>query len=206
MSYQDVWIRGKLVKKGRRSCEGRFEAIRDYMQRTRKKHPFTVLDLGANAGYFSFRLAEELDAKVTMIESSPEILQYHKQNANRNVSLIHKRVDAHYLRQLAKSKHYDAVLALSVVHHFRNYPEVIDALFSLGDCLFIEPPSIDEKKHSPSASNLIVGIYQYLLPKAPYILTYTPKTGDLNDRVKVPLRPLFVFDQQKRFHAFTPVS
>ena len=96
MSYQDVWIRGKLVKKGRRSCEGRFEAIRDYMQRTRKKHPLTVLDLGANAGYFSFRLAEELDAKVTMMESSPEILQYHKQNANRNVSLIHKRVDAHF--------------------------------------------------------------------------------------------------------------
>lgn len=224
--YQDLWIKGKLVKKGQRSCAGRYEAIRDYLLRTRfqgrertqdhaqdrdlspnrgldrdgslsRKRPLEVLDLGANAGYFSFRLAEDFDANVTMIESSPQIKEYHRLNANRNVSLIHKRVDVKYLQQLARSRRYDVVLALSVVHHFRDYPQLIDVLFKLGGCLFIEPPSIEEKKNSPSASGLIVGIYRYLLPHAPYILTYTPKT-DIPSEGRVPLRPLFVFDHDAK--------
>lgn len=194
--YQDLWIRGKLVKKGDRSCAGRYAAIRDYLVQTGSK-PSRVLDLGANAGYFSFRLAEDFETKVTMIESHPDLLKYQRQNGNRNVNLIQKRVDGNYLRQLAKSRHYDVVLALSVIHHFKDYPEVIDALFRLGDCLFIEPPAIEEKKNSPSARSLIVGIYEHLLPKAPYILTYARKT-DKPGSGAVPLRPLFVFDRRRR--------
>ena len=71
--YQDVWVKGRVIIKGVRDCEGRYMAIRNELRRLgfpgkNGDRPFTVLDIGAGSGYFSFRLAEEFNARVTMIE------------------------------------------------------------------------------------------------------------------------------------------
>lgn len=55
--YQDHWVQGRAVKKGRRDCESRYQVIREKLNQL--KQPFTVLDIGACSGYFSFRIAEE---------------------------------------------------------------------------------------------------------------------------------------------------
>lgn len=185
--YQDIWVKGKLFKKGSRECAARYEHIKKYLNKLDK--PFTVLDIGANSGYFSFRIAEDFDATVTMIESRKGIVNIMEKNNNNKVKLIHKRVNVNDLNDLAKNNHYDVVLALSFIHHSDDYGKLANAIFKLGDHVFIEPPSIDERKNKKTGHRTI-GIYQKLLPKKPRILTYTKGVGKTGKKV---WRPLMVF-------------
>lgn len=191
--YQDVWVKGKLVAKGRRECEQRYLAIRNELRRMRidrrrRKKPISVLDIGAANGYFSFRLAEDFGARVTMIESAPAIVKWLRKNDNPNVTLVHKTVSVEDLLGMAKHEHYDVVLALSVLHHFADYAKAIRAVFQLGDVVFVEPPSLAEAKggyHGHRATGIIS-----LLSERPHrIVQSTTNLRGLGER------PLMVFDQ-----------
>src|SRR5689334_12888770 len=56
-TYQDQWLKGKLVAKGTRECANRYELIKNFCEQF--KRPFTVLDIGANMSYFGIRLCED---------------------------------------------------------------------------------------------------------------------------------------------------
>ena len=88
--YQDLWVKGKMIEKGTRECENRYNKIKEVLNRFNKH--FTVLDIGACLGYFSFRIAEDFDCTVTMIESNNEINDILIQNDNKQVKLINKKV------------------------------------------------------------------------------------------------------------------
>lgn len=194
--YQDAWVKGVCLARGDRECEQRYLAIRRELHRLgfagrSAEKPFTVLDIGAGNGYFSFRLAEDFHAKATMIESKPHIAVWHRKNANPDVTLIHRTVSAEELMAMAEERHYDVVLALSVLHHFQDFELAVRAIFRLGDVLFIEPPAPEEAKggyngHRAEAILRLLGEHPHK------VLLRTPNLRKLGKR------PLMVFDQRRR--------
>jgi hypothetical protein len=145
--YQDAWVCGKAVEKGGRECEFRYEAIRKVVKKLNR--PIKVLDIGANMGYFSFRLAEEFDGLFVMVEGSETVsralLKLCKLNRNKKSILLKRSLTLECLKYLAKNETFDFVLALSIIHHFEEpYNEVFEVLRTLGSYLIFEPPILEE--------------------------------------------------------------
>jgi glycosyltransferase involved in cell wall biosynthesis/ADP-heptose:LPS heptosyltransferase/SAM-dependent methyltransferase len=139
--YQDIWLKGKLHRRGIRECEERFGLIRDFCQQF--KRPFTILDLGANLGYFSLRLTETCDCTALACEGmyGDWIEEVLAKNENPRVILVRKTFKLNDLRGLAEVEHFDVVLALSVIHHLDgSFDECLEVLRSLGDHLILELP------------------------------------------------------------------
>lgn len=146
--YQDIWINGVVQTKGVRDCESRHKPIQAHCRKYNR--PITVLDIGANLGYYSFRLSSEFDCTSVMIEGA-EVYQkalldlIKQQKCTDRLILLGTRVDLETLQELSKCEHFDVVLALRVVHHFLEpFHEVIDAIVSLGGFTFFELPTAGE--------------------------------------------------------------
>ncbi len=123
-NYQDVCIDGKIIP-GERECEERFRLIAE----TLPSGSFTVLDVGANAGYFSRRIVQEFDATATAVDNFPGL------KASEGVTVIPRRLDAAGLDALPR---HDVVLALSVLHHMADWPECLRALRACRSHLILE--------------------------------------------------------------------
>jgi len=185
--YQDLWIKGRLIKEGKRECASRYQSIYQEINKRKIKRPFTVLDIGACYGYFSFRLAEDFGAQVTMIEANSEIVNYHKANEDERVRLLNQKFSTKDLFDLSRLEQYDVVLALSILHHFKDYQAAVKAIFSLGDIIFIEPPALEETRGGYKGHRA-QGIHDLLMQRSPTILTSTDNLRNLGKR------PLMVFD------------
>jgi hypothetical protein len=145
--YQDAWVDGKPIEKGGRECEFRYGAIRKVVKGLKK--PVKVLDIGANMGYFSLRLADEFDGVFVLVEGAKNVcaalMKLCKLNRNNKTIVLHKALSLNNLKYLAKHEKFDMVLALSIIHHFEEpYQEVFDTLIKLGDHLIFEPPIVEE--------------------------------------------------------------
>jgi hypothetical protein len=138
--YQDIWVRGSLKSKGVREVESRYELIKSQAQKYER--PFTVLDIGANLGYFSIRLTEDFpNCTAIAIEGMygdwlKTILQ---ENANNRIILLQKTFTLENLKSLADVEHFDLVLAMSVIHHIKGgFSEVLKTIRSLGTMTIAE--------------------------------------------------------------------
>lgn len=146
--YQDIWINGTVKTKGIRDCEGRYLPIQTHCSKYHR--PITILDIGANLGYFSFRLSYEFDCTSVMIEGDEGYQKalldlIEQQKCKNKLTLLGTRLDISNLQELSKCEHFDVVLALRVVHHFQeSFCKVIDAISSLGDFVFFELPTAGE--------------------------------------------------------------
>jgi 2-polyprenyl-3-methyl-5-hydroxy-6-metoxy-1,4-benzoquinol methylase len=134
--YQDRWCRGVVVERGERPCGDRFAVIADHLESSR---PRTGLDLGANLGYFSMRLADRFGMIVDAVES----LHYQRlvdavtDNGDDRVLPIHTQAET-VLRSDIYGP-YDVVLALSVLHHLEMpYAEALSHLRRLGETVIVE--------------------------------------------------------------------
>jgi SAM-dependent methyltransferase len=138
--YQDIWRAGEVVSPGVRECSRRYEMVRGVAARF--KRPFTVLDIGANLGYFSMRLAHEFpDCTVVAVEGmyGDWLEQLLAANGERRVILLKKTMGLGALWQLADSEHFDMVLALSVMHHIPGgFGNVLEVLRAMGSVLVAE--------------------------------------------------------------------
>ena len=66
--YQDLVMRGEIYPVGTDLCAPRYELIQPIL--ARYKRPFSVLDMGAAQGYFSFRIAQDYPlSSCVMIEA-----------------------------------------------------------------------------------------------------------------------------------------
>jgi 2-polyprenyl-3-methyl-5-hydroxy-6-metoxy-1,4-benzoquinol methylase len=143
--YQDEWVRGKVVVKGERECEHRYSVIKSFLQEYHRS--FTLLDIGANIGYFSFRIAEDFpDAIVVAIEGKPrflkKLLEVAEKNNRDNVIIIGKKLSVENISRLAELEHFDVVIGMSVIHHIYQDPiEGLNAFLKLGDHLILEFPN-----------------------------------------------------------------
>ncbi|MBT3455516.1 tetratricopeptide repeat protein [bacterium] len=142
--YQDVVINNVTGKNGDRSCEGRYEFIKDIVDGYNR--PVTVLDIGAAEGYLSFRLARKFkDSVFVMIEASRHLFDLCVLNNLSNIVFLNKTISIEELRRLGECEHFDIVLAMSVVHWFGdNWKKAVDAILELGDKILIEVPPVGD--------------------------------------------------------------
>lgn len=142
MPYQDRWIRGETTHRGQRECDARYALIRSVVAKFRR--PITVLDLGANLGYFGCRLADEFGAVAVMIDSRPDLVSVCEANALPTTIALTRKLTVRDLQELAASEHFDVVLALNVLHHMKDTAGALAAVLELGDRIILETPTRDE--------------------------------------------------------------
>ena len=146
--YQDVLIHDTTYLEGRVDCKNRYKAIKPLLEKYNRN--FTVLDIGASQGFMGFSIARDFpNATVIMIEGSENEGKYLQKlcyiNNLSNVILCNKQLNYGDLHDLSKAEHFDIVLALNVLHHFRGEElESLNTLFDLADHVVIENPPIGD--------------------------------------------------------------
>jgi len=138
--YQDIGD-----KKGVRDCAGRYALVREQLGRF--KRPFTMLDIGANAGYFTLNAAGEFpNSMFVAVEKDGHYCDdfIHAMGKRMpNVVLLWHEMTQDDLKELSRCEFFDITLALSVVHHFKgiiNRQYLLDDLSFLGSLLVLETP------------------------------------------------------------------
>lgn len=149
--YQDLFIEGETYRVGTDECESRYELIKPVLELY--DGAFSVLDVGAAQGYFSFRTAHDYPhSTCVMAEADDASYCAHHGSMlhelcllNRtlpNVVHLDKCLDAADLAYLAEAEQFDVVLALLVVHlmeeTLREQIEVLSALMTIGDQVIVE--------------------------------------------------------------------
>jgi len=147
--YQDQYVNGEIVSEGKRECDGRYNAMKQVFEKY--KRPFTILDIGANFGYYSIRACTEYDATAIMIESEDNEIQTlldlcDKNKCKDKLTVIQTRLDLYKLKELSKCEHFDVILALNIIHHFKTEEvlEVCEIFTKLGDNLILETPPVED--------------------------------------------------------------
>jgi len=142
--YQPIWVNGEVDAKYRyqRDCEGRYEPIRELASKFNRK--FSVLDIGANYGYFDFRLMEDFDCTCVMVDNKliDGLIRWNE--VEDRAIWINRHIDAQTLKSLSICEHFDIVLGLAVLHHFDDPALAFDALCNLGRYTFFEIPGEDD--------------------------------------------------------------
>jgi len=154
--YNGMWVKGKLVQEGERITESRYELIRSFCRHFGR--PFSVLDIGAAEGYFTFRLAEDFPGVFTAIECDKQrhLLDLCKENDNDKVILMEALLDYESLQRLAAVNHFDVVLALNIVHHFdEHFQKVVDTIMSMCSYCFFEHPDPKEGEETKNYERLV---------------------------------------------------
>jgi hypothetical protein len=142
--YQQLWLKGAPVDAPyQRECEPRYDAIRSVVKKFER--PVSVFDLGANMGYFSFRLAEEFpDLTAIAADNKPDLSIYAEKNELDNVLVIPRRLSPFDIKDLSQCESFDVALALNVLHHMDDHDRTIDWLLKLADVLVIETPGVGD--------------------------------------------------------------
>jgi riboflavin kinase len=121
---------------GERACADRYQAIKRVLSML--PTPFTLLDFGANAGYFARRTVEDFDAVATAVDDHRGL----PAAASENLVVVNKRLDVNGMRMLPR---HDVALALSVLHHIADWPRMLDQIRACRQFAVIEVPHPDER-------------------------------------------------------------
>jgi hypothetical protein len=149
--YQDILIGTEIHAIGSDHCEPRYQLIRPVLDRFDR--PFSVLDLGAAQGYFSFKIASDYpQSSCVMVESNHT--SYYALHGDMlgdlctlnshltNVAYLNKRMGVSDLAFLNQREHFDVIIAFLVVHLMDNtlneQNKILEELLKLGDNLIIE--------------------------------------------------------------------
>ncbi len=183
--YQDIFINGQVVSHGSRECTLRYEALRPLLSKYTR--PFTILDLGASQGYFSFRSASEFpNATAVMIEGNyndswhiaDSLLKLCIQNTQLNtIIFLQKHITVAELKRLAQTEHFDVVLAFNIIHHFgKDWKVAAEAIFNLGDHIVVETPPSHDKVFAHNKH--VKDLEEYIQTKQGTVLVQTPRHTD----------------------------
>jgi len=131
--------------------ESRFKIIRNNLSLDKG----TLLDIGANWGYFCHRF-EELGFKCYAIESSPKQLYFLKKlrkAQDRKFQIIGKSIF-----EYQDMPHFDVILALNIFHHFLKTSQLYENFLCLlkgldMDILFFESHKTSEQQMKQSYRN-----------------------------------------------------
>lgn len=146
MIYQDLWLNGKLLKRGNRECASRYKVIHDFCLNNK---PMNILDIGANMCYFGIRLIEDFDCFVVAFEFDHFDMRMNhvKNNKTKKLMLLNRKLKLEDISILSSCCSFDLVLAMSVLHHCPgNTQEWIKAIRSLGENIIIEFALDDSKR------------------------------------------------------------
>lgn len=151
MRYQPLRVRGRdSAVPTRRDCQGRYDAIRGHLQgwlaEHELDHQLRVLDLGAYTGYFSTRLVEDFGADATVVDDFAGLPAAVRSNPTVKLTMINRRLGVKEIDELGN---FDVVLLLSVLHHIRQWRDVLAVCQRRARLLYIEVP--DPAEHLPNA-------------------------------------------------------
>ena len=147
--YQDQYVNGTVIVEGKRECSSRYDAMKKVFEKYNR--PFTILDIGANFGYYSIRAATEYDATAIMVESENNEIKTllnlcERNNCRNKLTVLQTRLNLYKLKEISKCEHFDVILALNILHHFDNEEllEVCEIFTKLGDNLILETPPVED--------------------------------------------------------------
>jgi hypothetical protein len=119
-----------------RECEDRYAPIYELAKKFNRS--FSVLDVGANYGWFGHRLVNDFPNCVYFgIDNKPI-------DPHPRIHHMPCHVAGEGLRVMAECEQFDIVLGLSVLHHFPDYDKVYEAMRNLGWWSFFEIPGHDD--------------------------------------------------------------
>ena len=145
--YQDIYSQGKVVQSGKRECSERYDTLKKVFSEYQR--PFSILDIGANFGYFSVRAAEDFGATSVMVQPKPQASVLKRtclENPDLNLTVLNKQVTGADLQVMATCERFDVVLALNVLHHISgSWEQAADAIMDMGDNIIFENPPENDK-------------------------------------------------------------
>jgi hypothetical protein len=167
--YQDVWRDGVKVSAGERDCEGRYELI---VATLPAAAGFSVLDVGAYTGYFATRIVEDFEATATAVDDYDGLAAA----ASPAIKVIGRRLSPAELDAMPR---HDVVLALSVLHHFKDWQAALRALHACRSHLLIEVCQPNEAWMRRAASRREVAAQHRTVSSLPgaELLGTSPRTG-----------------------------
>ncbi len=149
--YQDVVIGKEIYPIGTDLCEPRYDLIKPILDFY--DCPFSLFDLGAAQGYFSFRIARDYPHSTCVMAEANDTSYYSrhgdmlydlclKNSDLNNIFYLNKRMNLSDLSFLNQKEHFDFVIAFLVVHlmheKLQEQIKIINTLLALGDNLIIE--------------------------------------------------------------------
>lgn len=182
MPYLPRWDKGKEIGTGQRDGDGRYRAIRKYLEDNPIEPGFSVLDFGAWNGYFSRRLADDFDANCTAVDNVPELEPYP------GVAVINRRIQPDEITGT-----YDVVIAMSVLHHLENWRDYFAKFLEVAPVVFLEVAAPSEVLPKAKAHNNSKAIMRSVKAKklGGTVIAETPGYDSKH------LRPLIVIDQRE---------
>lgn len=165
MSYQDIWLNGKLIEKGTRDCEGRYGIIRRFCQDTFGDDRFSVCDVGAASCYFGLRLREDFPLCSVVAFEPRNYLENSAHLASAKAGgliLFGRKLMLAELPRWADFSCFDLVLAMSLLHHVKpgTFTDWVSGLRGIGRH-FIAELSIEDSRakgavcHIPEGAMII---------------------------------------------------
>lgn len=139
--YQPVYVRGEVRGEMMRACDDRFDAIAAHFPAP----GFSLLDVGANRGYFSLRAAHEFDARATAVDGAESLPEALEEAQDPRVVMVNRNLTAEEVSGLER---HDVGLLLSVLHHVPDPVEMLEAVRSRVDLLFVEAADPSENENA----------------------------------------------------------
>lgn len=178
--YQDIFINGRVVKPASTNhcdCETRYTILKKVLDKYDR--PFTMLDIGAGQGYYSFRTAHDYDSVCVMIEGNnseyplagDQLLDICKCNTGLdNIILLQKPVVIVDLQRLVECEHFDVILVMNISQWpGSDWKAALDAVIAMGNNIIIEATP-EEEILSSDSNKIGRDIENYLLEKGGQVL------------------------------------
>lgn len=132
--------------------------------------PFTLLDIGANDGYFSTRIAEDFNCYVTALDKNPKVDELF----SKRIRPMVQKLTESTMKALPR---FDVILALSVLHHFENWETIFDLMRAKARrALIIEVPHPEEKLLKVPAKDDLKRLYRMVYAERLTLLGSSPAT------------------------------
>lgn len=132
------------------NCELRFKIIKQILDKY--KRSFTILDIGALQGDYSFKIASKYNCICVMIEQNSNLLDLCKAagrapNAKlNNIILLQKAICIPDLIRLSECEHFDVILALNIIETFKDkWKDAIKPILAMGNNIIIEVPELSSE-------------------------------------------------------------
>ena len=146
--YQDIRINKKTIIDGMRDCDKRYDYIKQSI--VDPNRPFTVLDMGANFGYYSIRLLEDFPSAFCVLIQPYEEADVLKKIIELNhhikdrVIVLNTECNKENIGRLSKCEHFDVILCLNILHHCQAPMDIYQSIKQMTQHLIIETPPIDD--------------------------------------------------------------
>lgn len=139
--YQDVLVGGEVVRRGVRECADRYLALKSIINSYFEDKPFSVLDVGANLGYFGLSVLRDFpQAVVVMIDSDQRLRKVVELNHVERAVVLERRFSVEDFREMSECEHFDLVLLMNVLHHVEEGPEIFEYCHRMGSIMIVETP------------------------------------------------------------------